>query len=95
MYATIKMFDVSRAGLNEWWVWSFPSLMLWLVNGVITACVLAHIFVFGEPITKRGTEASLCFWRNRKQADIDLSRVRDVTGRHWYLCVYEIELYSA
>ena len=85
----------ARAGLNEWWVWSFPSLMLWLVNGVITACVLAHIFVFGEPITKRGTEASLCFWRNRKQADIDLSRVRDVTGRHWYLCVYEIELYSA
>ena len=48
---------------------------MWLVNGVIAAGVLAWIFISGEPVTKSLSESSVVYWRNRKQADVELARV--------------------
>ena len=51
------------------------SLMLWVVNGVVLGMLLARIFVFGEPVTKPLSEPSVAYWRQRKQADINWTRV--------------------
>ena len=71
----INDYYICYAGSSEWWYWSFPTLMMWAVNAVITVSVIAHIFVFGEPVTIEGSDASTYYWRNRRQADIDLGRV--------------------
>ena len=69
-------FTDDAPGSSEWWYWSFPTMAIWAVNAVITIYIIAHIFMFGEPVTKDGSDASTCYWRNRRQADIDLGRVR-------------------
>ena len=60
---------------QSWLQWMVPSMMMWIVNAVIVGFVLAKLFVFGEPVTKPLSEPSVSYWRNRKQADINLSRV--------------------
>ncbi|XP_061085872.1 sterol regulatory element-binding protein 1-like isoform X3 [Conger conger] len=54
------------------WVW--PTLMLWLLNGLLTAGVLIWLLVYGEPVTRPHSGSSVLFWRHRKQADLDLAR---------------------
>jgi len=52
-----------------------PSLIVWLLNGVVMAAVLAKLFVFGEPVTKPLTASSVSYWRSRRQADVYLAAV--------------------
>ncbi|XP_014664603.1 PREDICTED: sterol regulatory element-binding protein 1-like isoform X2 [Priapulus caudatus] len=54
--------------------WIFPSLLLWMLNIAVVAAVLTRIMVYGEPVTKPMSKASVQFWRHRKQADVDLAR---------------------
>ena len=52
-----------------------PTLILWLVNGVIVLSVFVKLLVHGEPVTRLHSRSSVTFWRHRKQADLDLARV--------------------
>ena len=57
-----------------------PTLLLWLVNGVIVLSVFVKLLVHGEPVIRPHSRSSVTFWRHRKQADLDLARVSLRTG---------------
>ncbi|KFP60501.1 Sterol regulatory element-binding protein 2, partial [Cariama cristata] len=57
-----------------WFGWMMPTLILWLVNGVIVLSVFIKLLVHGEPVTRLHSRSSVTFWRHRKQADLDLAR---------------------
>jgi len=59
----------------SWSSWLMPSLIVWILNGVVMAAVLARLFVFGEPVTKPLTASSVSYWRSRRQADVYLAAV--------------------
>ena len=59
----------------SWTSWLMPSLIVWMLNGVVMAAVLAKLFVFGEPVTKPLTASSVSYWRSRRQADVYLAAV--------------------
>lgn len=59
-----------------WFGWMMPTLILWLVNGVIVLSVFIKLLVHGEPVTRLHSRSSVTFWRHRKQADLDLARVK-------------------
>jgi len=54
--------------------WLLPTLLIWLINGVMVLGVFTGIFVYGEPVLQPHSEAAVKFWRYRKQADRDLTR---------------------
>ncbi|XP_035257979.1 sterol regulatory element-binding protein 1-like [Anguilla anguilla] len=54
--------------------WFGPTLILWLLNGLLTAAVLIWLLVYGEPVTRPHSGCSVLFWRHQKQADLDLAR---------------------
>uniref|UniRef100_A0AAY5K188 Sterol regulatory element-binding protein 1 n=1 Tax=Esox lucius TaxID=8010 RepID=A0AAY5K188_ESOLU len=61
---------------NSWgWMdWMLPTLLIWLLNGLLVAGVLIRLLVYGEPVTRPHSGSSVLFWRHRKQADLDLAR---------------------
>lgn len=67
----------SAADSWGWMDWMLPTLLVWLLNGVLVAGVLIKLLVYGEPVTRPHSESSVLFWRHRKQADLDLARVRN------------------
>lgn len=56
-----------------------PTLLLWLLNGVIVLSVFVKLLVHGEPVIRPHSRSSVTFWRHRKQADLDLAKVSSVT----------------
>ena len=70
------MFQLSDEPEIGWLEWLGPALLAWCVNFLLVFSFLSGMFIFGEPITKPLTEAATTFWRHRKQADLDLARVR-------------------
>uniref|UniRef100_A0A2K5QIE2 Sterol regulatory element-binding protein 2 n=1 Tax=Cebus imitator TaxID=2715852 RepID=A0A2K5QIE2_CEBIM len=64
-----------ESGSGGWFDWMMPTLLLWLVNGVIVLSVFVKLLVHGEPVIRPHSRSSVTFWRHRKQADLDLSRV--------------------
>ncbi|XP_048408367.2 sterol regulatory element-binding protein 1 isoform X1 [Stegostoma tigrinum] len=69
-----NMLGLSVEDSSIWFSWIWPTLILWLINGIIVLLVFAKIFVYGEPVTRLHSESSVLFWRHRKQADLDLAR---------------------
>ncbi|XP_035121965.3 sterol regulatory element-binding protein 2 isoform X2 [Callithrix jacchus] len=63
-----------ESGSGGWFDWMMPTLLLWLVNGVIVLSVFVKLLVHGEPVIRPHSRSSVTFWRHRKQADLDLSR---------------------
>ena len=61
-----------------WVLWLLPPLV-WLTNGLLVLLFLALLFVYGEPVTRPHSDPAVRFWRHRKQADLDLARVRGWT----------------
>jgi len=59
----------------SWTSWLMPSLIVWMLNGVVIAVVLARVFVFGEPVTKLPTASLVSYWRSRCQVDVYLPAV--------------------
>lgn len=55
--------------------WMFPTLLMWVLNGVICVGVLLRLLVFGEPVVKKNTEAAVSFYRHKTQADAHLEKV--------------------
>jgi len=55
--------------------WLFPKVFLWLLNAVVVGVVLAKVLVYGEPVTRKNTTASVSYWRHRRQAEVDMERV--------------------
>lgn len=51
-----------------------PTLLLWLLNGVIVLSVFVKLLVHGEPVIRPHSRSSVTFWRHRKQADLDLAK---------------------
>ncbi|KAF7248786.1 Sterol regulatory element-binding protein 2 [Varanus komodoensis] len=62
------------SGSGGWFGWMMPTLILWLVNGVIVLSVCLKLLVHGEPVTRLHSRSSVTFWRHRKQADLDLAK---------------------
>lgn len=62
-------------GSGGWFDWMMPTLLLWLVNGVIVLSVFVKLLVHGEPVIRPHSRSSVTFWRHRKQADLDLAKV--------------------
>ncbi|XP_051571099.1 sterol regulatory element-binding protein 1-like isoform X2 [Myxocyprinus asiaticus] len=69
-----SMLAVPEADSWGWMDWLLPTLLVWLLNGVLVAGVLIRLLVYGEPVTRPHSESSVLFWRHRKQADLDLAR---------------------
>ena len=65
----------SSLGSGGWFDWMMPTILLWLVNGVIVLSVFVKLLVHGEPVIRPHSRSSVTFWRHRKQADLDLARV--------------------
>uniref|UniRef100_A0AC11CV78 Sterol regulatory element binding transcription factor 2 n=1 Tax=Ovis aries TaxID=9940 RepID=A0AC11CV78_SHEEP len=63
-----------ESGSRGWLDWMMPTLLLWLVNGVIVLSVFVKLLVHGEPVIRPHSRSSVTFWRHRKQADLDLAR---------------------
>ncbi|MED6244538.1 hypothetical protein ATANTOWER_015058 [Ataeniobius toweri] len=57
-----------------WMDWMFPTIFVWLLNGILVLGVLIRLLVYGEPVTRPHSGSSVLFWRHRKQADLDLAR---------------------
>ena len=53
------------------------------MNGLLVLFSLALLFVYGEPVTRPHSGPAVHFWRHRKQADLDLARVRGRTPGVW------------
>lgn len=66
---TLLEFEANNGSDLGWWSRLYPYLTMWLVNGLVIVFVLAKLFIFGEPVTKKNSNASVAFWRHRKQAD--------------------------
>ncbi|XP_056609139.1 sterol regulatory element-binding protein 1 [Triplophysa dalaica] len=69
-----NVLGVEEAESWGWMDWMLPTLLVWLLNGVLVAGVLIRLLVYGEPVTRPHSESSVLFWRHRKQADLDLAR---------------------
>uniref|UniRef100_A0A3P8WHT0 Sterol regulatory element-binding protein 1 n=1 Tax=Cynoglossus semilaevis TaxID=244447 RepID=A0A3P8WHT0_CYNSE len=63
-------------GTDSWgWMdWMLPTILVWLLNGILVSGVLIRLLVYGEPVTRPHSGSSVLFWRHRKQADLDLAR---------------------
>ncbi|XP_041851869.1 sterol regulatory element-binding protein 1 isoform X2 [Melanotaenia boesemani] len=57
-----------------WMDWMLPTMLVWLLNGILVSGVLIRLLVYGEPVTRPHSGSSVLFWRHRKQADLDLAR---------------------
>uniref|UniRef100_A0A4W5JMS2 Sterol regulatory element-binding protein 1 n=1 Tax=Hucho hucho TaxID=62062 RepID=A0A4W5JMS2_9TELE len=70
-----NMLGLDNAADSWGWIdWVLPTLLVWLLNGVLVAGVLVRLLVYGEPVTRPHSGSSVLFWRHRKQADLDLAR---------------------
>uniref|UniRef100_A0A7N6B0R9 Sterol regulatory element-binding protein 1 n=1 Tax=Anabas testudineus TaxID=64144 RepID=A0A7N6B0R9_ANATE len=58
----------------SWMDWMLPTILIWLLNGILVCGVLIRLLVYGEPVTRPHSGSSVLFWRHRKQADLDLAR---------------------
>ncbi|XP_052279884.1 sterol regulatory element-binding protein 1-like isoform X2 [Dreissena polymorpha] len=50
------------------------TVAMWLVNGLVVAWVLARLFIYGEPVTSKNSEAAVAYWRHSHQAEQDTAR---------------------
>ncbi|XP_062603205.1 sterol regulatory element-binding protein 1-like [Saccostrea cucullata] len=66
--------NINDGETNGWWDWMFPTLLMWVLNGVICVGVLIKLLVFGEPIVKKNTEAAVSFYRHKTQAEAHLEK---------------------
>uniref|UniRef100_A0A667YDB7 Sterol regulatory element-binding protein 1 n=1 Tax=Myripristis murdjan TaxID=586833 RepID=A0A667YDB7_9TELE len=69
-----SMLGLEIADSWGWMDWMLPTLLVWLLNGVLVSGVLIRLLVYGEPVTRPHSGSSVLFWRHRKQADLDLAR---------------------
>ncbi|XP_070553769.1 sterol regulatory element-binding protein 1-like isoform X2 [Ptychodera flava] len=70
----LLQMDASSSVEQTMFDWLLPTLLIWLINGVMVLGVFTGIFVYGEPVLRPHSEAAVKFWRYRKQADTDLDR---------------------
>lgn len=74
-HAGRNILDVDIAADSWGWMdWMLPTILVWLLNGVLVSGVLIRLLVYGEPVTRPHSGSSVLFWRHRKQADLDLAR---------------------
>lgn len=66
--------NVNDGQTSGWMDWMFPTLLMWVLNGVICVGVLLRLLVFGEPVVKKNTEAAVSFYRHKTQADAHLEK---------------------
>uniref|UniRef100_A0A665W9E3 Sterol regulatory element-binding protein 1 n=1 Tax=Echeneis naucrates TaxID=173247 RepID=A0A665W9E3_ECHNA len=71
-----SVLGVDIAGMEGeiWMDWMLPTILVWLLNGILVSGVLIRLLVYGEPVTRPHSGSSVLFWRHRKQADLDLAR---------------------
>lgn len=59
----------SEANVEGWKTGLLSFLVSWTLNIMLILACLMKLFVYGEPVIKRGSCNSVAFWRHRKQAD--------------------------
>nr|QRN68017.1 sterol-regulatory element-binding protein [Portunus trituberculatus] len=67
-------------GFSQLW----SSAAVWLVNLAVVAVLLVRVFVYGEPVVRRRSQAADEFWRHCKQADQDLSKGQYASASQQY-----------
>ena len=50
-------------------------MCLWLLNGLVIACVLARLLIYGEPVTEVNSSSWTNFNRYKLQAEKEIARV--------------------
>nr|XP_046270920.1 sterol regulatory element-binding protein 1 isoform X2 [Scatophagus argus] len=73
-HAGRSVLGVDVADSWGWMDWMLPTILVWLLNGILVSGVLIRLLVYGEPVTRPHSGSSVLFWRHRKQADLDLAR---------------------
>lgn len=73
MSVHVVILTGSESGI---WQWVGSSLFLWMFNFIVLLSCLVKLFVYGDPVMPAKSKESVTFWRHRKQADFDLSKVR-------------------
>ena len=72
----ISIYNILLTGSESGiWQWVGSSLFLWMVNFIILLGCLIKLFVYGDPVLPAKSKESVTFWRHRRQADFDLSKV--------------------
>lgn len=75
--AKIKQKNFFFAGpLSVWNTAVIPTLLLWLLNAMVVAGVLMKLFIFGEPVTGKNSDATTAYMRHSQQAEQDTQRVK-------------------
>ncbi|KAL8615034.1 hypothetical protein ACOMHN_057938 [Nucella lapillus] len=70
---TLQGLDMPAEGwLETLTSWLFPRMMMWLLNAAVVGVVLAKVLVYGEPVMRKNTAASVSYWRHRRQAQVDV-----------------------
>ncbi|XP_048847960.1 sterol regulatory element-binding protein 2 isoform X2 [Brienomyrus brachyistius] len=57
-----------------WLWWLLPWISMWLLSGVGAVWGCVRVLYLWEPVTPLHSPKSVCFWRHRKQADLQLLR---------------------
>nr|XP_023685706.1 sterol regulatory element-binding protein 2 isoform X2 [Paramormyrops kingsleyae] len=57
-----------------WLWWLLPWVSVWLLSGVGAVWGCVRVLYLWEPVTPLHSPKSVCFWRHRKQADLQLLR---------------------
>ncbi|XP_029014899.1 sterol regulatory element-binding protein 1 isoform X2 [Betta splendens] len=73
-HAGRNVLSVDVTDVWSWMDWMLPTILIWLLNGILVSGVLIRLLVYGEPVTRPHSGSSVLFWRHRKQADLDLAR---------------------
>ncbi|XP_012940196.2 sterol regulatory element-binding protein 1 [Aplysia californica] len=81
-YHSRTLLSSAEDANQSWYDRMYPSVVMWLVNGIFVSFVLAKLLIFGEPVTKKNSDASVAFWRHQKQAESYLSRADYSSANH-------------
>ena len=66
--------DTNETVDNSNWLLSFA---IWTFNFILLGGVLLRTLIHGEPYIERQSKEAALYWRQRKQADSDLTNVRN------------------
>ncbi|KAL4658033.1 sterol regulatory element-binding protein 2 isoform X1 [Arapaima gigas] len=71
---TVLGFSGQTQSLVVWLWWLLPWVSMWVLSGVGAVWGCVRVLYLWEPVTPLHSPKSVCFWRHRKQADLQLLR---------------------
>ncbi|XP_018593949.1 sterol regulatory element-binding protein 2 isoform X2 [Scleropages formosus] len=71
---TVLGFSGQTQSFVVWLWWLLPWVSMWVLSGVGAVWGCVRVLYLWEPVTPLHSPKSVCFWRHRKQADLQLLR---------------------